>query len=88
MDKGAAKSALSGFLIGKNLTANQIVLLDQVVNYLAQRGWVSVGQLYESPFTDVHHNGVSGVFDELSTEALLMALNTVRQNALGQQRSS
>jgi hypothetical protein len=35
MDKGAAKSALSGFLIGKNLTANQSVFLDQVVNYLA-----------------------------------------------------
>jgi type I restriction enzyme, R subunit len=82
MDRGAAKSALSHFLDGKTLTANQIQFLDLVVNHLAQRGWINPVLLFESPFTDFHQEGVLGLFDESSTAALLVALNAVRQNAV------
>ena len=83
MDHGAAKTALSQFLNGNHLTANQIHFLDLVVNHLAQRGWINPALLFESPFTDFHQEGVLGLFDETSTAALLAALNAVRQNALG-----
>jgi type I restriction enzyme R subunit len=83
MDRGAAKSALSGFLNGKNLTVNQIEFLNMVVNHLAQSGWIRPALLFESPFTDIHQDGVIGVFDESSTVTLIGILNAVRQNAVG-----
>jgi type I restriction enzyme R subunit len=83
MERAAAKKALSGFLSGKALTVNQIEFLNIVVNHLAQSGWISPARLFESPFTDMHQDGVIGVFDETSTAALIGVLNAVRQNAMG-----
>ncbi len=49
LDREAAKRAFDGFLSGKNLTANQIQFINLVIDYLTQAGWMSAGQLYESP---------------------------------------
>jgi type I restriction enzyme R subunit len=81
LDREAAKSALSSFIQAKNLTANQIEFTNLIVNHLASRGWIDPTSLYGSPFTDLHPYGVSGLFNDQATAALLSALNAVRQNA-------
>jgi type I restriction enzyme, R subunit len=60
MDREAAKRAFDGFLFGKSLTANQIQFINLMVDYLTQSGWMSVAQLYESPFTDYSQKGLRG----------------------------
>ena len=81
LDREAAKSALSLFLSGKTLTANQIEFTNLVVNHLVAQGWINVVKLYSSPFTDIHPHGVEGLFDDETTESLLSALQAVRRNA-------
>jgi type I restriction enzyme R subunit len=79
LDREAAKRAFDGFLAGKMLTANQIQFVNKVVDYLTQSGWMSAGQLYESPFTDFSPRGVEGVFDSAQVTQLLSILNSIRQ---------
>ncbi len=83
LDREAAKRALSGFMQSEKMTANQIEFTNLIVNHLAMRGVIELARLYESPFTDVHPFGLEGLFPESATLALLAALNSVRQNAVG-----
>jgi len=53
-DREAAKQALSNFLSGKPLSANQIKFIDMIVNHLVENGFMDPGLLYESPFTDIN----------------------------------
>ena len=79
LDREAAKTALSGFMHGKNLTANQIEFTNLIINHLSSRGWIELARLYTSPFTDIHPHGVDGLFDETSTLALIAALQAIRR---------
>lgn len=81
LDRGAAKAALASFMNGKPLTANRIEFTNLLINHLAQRGWIDPGQLFSSPFTDLHPHGIDGLFDDTSTVTLLSALKAVRGNA-------
>lgn len=83
MDREAAKAALSEFMKGKSLTANQIEFVNLIINHLSSRGWIDLARLYASPFVDLHPHGIDGLFDESSTLALIAALQTVRRNAIG-----
>jgi len=81
LDREAAKRAFDGFLSGKTLTANQIQFINLVVDYLTQAGWMSAGQLYESPFTDFSPRGVEGVFSPDQVIQLLGIVDDVRKRA-------
>lgn len=82
LDREAAKAALSTFMQGKNLTANQIEFTNLIINHLSSRGWIELAKLYTSPFTDIHPHGIEGLFDEPTTLALISALQSVRRNAM------
>jgi type I restriction enzyme R subunit len=81
LDREAAKRAFDQFLAGRTFTANQIQFVNQVIDYLTQSGWMSPGQLYESPFTDFSPRGVEGVFDATQVSQLVAILDSVRRNA-------
>jgi type I restriction enzyme R subunit len=81
LDREAAKRAFDGFLAGKTLTANQIQFVNLVIDYLTQAGWMSPGQLYESPFTDFSPRGVDGVFEPGQVTQLLSVLENIRDTA-------
>jgi type I restriction enzyme R subunit len=81
LDRGAAKEAFAGFLVGKNLTANQIEFVNLIVDHLTQRGWMEPTLLYESPFTDLNSRGVEGLFASNEIVQLLTVLTSIRQNA-------
>ena len=82
LDREAAKRAFDGFLAGKTLTANQIQFVNLVIDYLTQSGWMSPGQLYESPFTEFSPRGVEGVFDARQVTQLISILDGIRQTAV------
>lgn len=81
MDRGAAKEALSGFLTGKTLTANQIEFVSLIVDRLTQLGVMDAALLYQSPFTDIAPRGPDGLFSISQIDQLLGVLEQVRKTA-------
>ena len=66
-----AKHAFGGYLSRKNLTANQIRFINQIIDYLTQNGVMEAGLLYEAPFTDFSAKGLDGVFDDESASGIV-----------------
>ncbi|MBE9078281.1 DEAD/DEAH box helicase family protein [Romeria aff. gracilis LEGE 07310] len=62
LDRQAAKQAFSTYLEASRFSANQIRFVETLIDYLTQNGTMDPGQLYDPPFTDLHSNGLSGVF--------------------------
>ncbi len=81
LDREAAKSALGEFMEGRILTANQIEFVDLIIDYLTERGTVDPRRLYESPFTDIDDQGVSGVFALEDVKVLVRVLESVSSRA-------
>lgn len=64
LDRNAAKLGFAQYLEGGNFSANQIRFVENVIDYLTQNGIMNPGLLYEPPFTDLHHQGLDGVFED------------------------
>jgi type I restriction enzyme R subunit len=82
MERGAAKEALAGFLVGKHFNGNQIEFVDMIVNHLTSHGVVEPARLYESPFTDVTPSGPDGLFTTAEVDELMALLDRVRATAV------
>lgn len=81
LDRGAAKDAMASFIAGKALSANQIELINLVVDHLTEHGIVEPSALYESPFTDLTPRGPDGLFSSAQLDELMHALEAVRVTA-------
>jgi type I restriction enzyme R subunit len=82
MDREAAKQALTGFMAGKTLSANQIEFVNLIVSHLTDHGVLVASRLYESPFTDITPQGPEGLFPSPAVDELMAALEDVRHAAL------
>ncbi len=56
------------------LTHLQVRFFNLLKNYLAQHGTITVEKLYETPFTDLSHEGIDGVFSPADVTTLVNAL--------------
>ncbi len=81
MDRATAKAAMDRFLFGKRPTASQTEFINQIVDHLADQGYIHPERLYESPFTDIHASGVEGVFPSAQVDELLSVLKSLRVSA-------
>jgi type I restriction enzyme R subunit len=82
LDRQAAKEALSAFLDGKALSANQIEFVNLIVDHLTEHGVMNAEALYESPFTDVAALGPDGLFSSAQVDELLSVIERVRRTAI------
>lgn len=82
LDREAAKEALNAFTSGSTLTANQIEFVNLVVDHLTENGVMTVGMLYESPFTDLAPQGPDGLFTNAQFDGLMAVLSQIRQHAV------
>ena len=62
LDRNTAKQAFAQYLEGSTFNANQIRFVETIIDYLTQNGVMDAGLLYEAPFTDLHYEGLDGVF--------------------------
>ena len=82
LDREAAKAALGGFLTGKSLAANQIEIVNLIVDHLTEQGVMEASLLYESPFTDLTPRGPDGLFISAQVDELMGVLDRVRTTAI------
>jgi type I restriction enzyme, R subunit len=81
LDREAASEAMSGFVAGSTLTANQIQFVELIVDHLTEHGTVEVERLYESPFTDLTPQGPDGLFSSSQIDELLRSMAAVHASA-------
>ena len=82
LDREAAKHAFADYLSRKNLTANQIRFINQVIDYLTQNGVMDAGLLYEPPFTDYASAGLDGLFVDTDASGIVSILDSIRDSAV------
>ncbi|OAD46015.1 restriction endonuclease [Polaribacter atrinae] len=63
VEQSTLNEAFSDFLQVGNLRADQMTFIKTIISYLSTNGTIDKTMLYESPFTDLNDQGLSGVFD-------------------------
>ena len=53
---------MGSFLRVGNLSADQMTFIKTIISFLSKNGTIDKSMLYESPFTDLNDQGISGVF--------------------------
>lgn len=81
LERDAAKAAFAGFLTGRNLNANQIDFVNLIIEHLTERGAMDPRRLYESPFTDFDHQGISGLFPNADVQQIVQVIKEVGNRA-------
>ena len=80
LEREAAKEAFSAFLDNKSLSADQITFINQIVEHLVKNGTMNPDRLFEQPFTDLHSEGLAGVFP-VDAEKILAVIEDVNKRA-------
>lgn len=81
LDMNAAKEAFSEFLDDGIYNAEQINFVNTVIDYLMDNGTLDIKYIFDSPFTDDHHEGAYGFFDEGKVVDLFKRIREVNANA-------
>lgn len=76
LDRNAAKLAFAQYLKGGNFSANQICFVEAIIDHLTQNGVMDPGLLYEPPFTDLHHKGLDGVFEDDDADQIVLLVDS------------
>jgi type I restriction enzyme R subunit len=81
LDRGAAKEAFGKFLDETRYSSRQIRFVEMIIDRLSQAGVIDPGQLYEPPFTGVHHEGLDGVFPDSDADAIVSTIEEINRQA-------
>lgn len=79
LDRNAAKAAFAKYLEGGNFDSNQIRFVENIIDYLTQNGVMNPGLLYEPPFTDIHHEGLDGVFNDDQADEIVALVRSFNE---------
>ena len=80
MERAAALKAFSSFINDQNLSANQIVFVNKVIDYIEQNGYVeNVAELTKPPF-DKPQSFIK-LFDPVKQKKFVHIINEVKENA-------
>ncbi len=82
LDRKAAKQAFSALTEGRKLTSAQSDFLDLAINHLTERGLIDPALFYESPYTDLNDQGISGVFPAADVQTIIGVVQDIRFKAV------
>ena len=77
----AAQQAFADFLQVGNLRADQMTFINNIITYLTKNGMIDKQKLFESPFTDVHDQGLFGIFDDADVGKIIRIIDEINGNA-------
>ena len=83
MEREAVAQAFSELIAGTSATPDQIEFIELIVEELTANGRMEARRLYESPFLDISPRGPEGLFPSAKVDAIVRALDEIRQRALG-----
>lgn len=81
LDINAAKKAFSDFIQKGNFSADQIKFIDSIINFLEKNGTIEPKMLFESPFNEMHDQGVMGVFNDTNARKVISIIKSINENA-------
>ena len=82
LDAEAARAAFAEFIERGKLSAAQMRFMDLVIGHLVRNGVVDASELNESPFTDLHDQGMFGIFPDDEVVRLIGVIQRVNGNAV------
>ncbi len=81
LDRNAALEAFGKFLDGSRYNSQQIRFVEMIIERLTKHGTIEPGQLYEPPFTAVHHEGLDGAFGDSDADGIVALIAEINQGA-------
>ena len=83
LDQGTLNETFADFLQVGNLRADQMTFIKTIISYLSKNGTIDKTMLYESPFTDLNDQGISGVFEsDADLIKIVRIIDQINQNAI------
>ena len=72
MDKDGIEAKFTEFVqaVHTHMNAKQQRFINLLKNHLIRYGNIEIAQLYDAPFTQVHHEGLDGVFSEQQADVI------------------
>lgn len=74
MDSAAVADKFASFAVEYSLSSQQIRFLDMLKNHIRDYGTIEMAQLFDKPFTQIHGEGVTGLFSDI---AQVMAIKQI-----------
>lgn len=81
LDRAAAQKAFEGFVANTQLSVTQLDFLDLVVDVVAKRGVIDIGDLYEGPFLDRAPGGPDDLFTGEEIDDLRIVFTHLQRTA-------
>ena len=81
LDQDAANKAFATFIQTGNLNADQMRFIDNIIRFLTKNGTIDPARLFESPFTNLHDQGLLGVFDDAQAGKIVRIIEGINGNA-------
>ncbi|MDG1712630.1 MAG: DEAD/DEAH box helicase family protein, partial [Woeseiaceae bacterium] len=82
VEQSALNEAFADFLQVGNLNADQMTFINTIISYLSKNGTIDKTMLYQSPFTDLNDQGLSGVFDDdADLSKVIKIIDEINENA-------
>ncbi len=80
LDRNAAQEAFADFILEGNLRADQMTFINTIIGYLTKNGIIAKEMLFEPPFTDVHDQGLLGVFEDAAATNVIRLIDRINAN--------
>lgn len=81
LDVAAANEAFSEFIGTGNLSADQITFINTIISFLSKNGTIEPDMLFESPFNEMHDQGITGLFDNAGAHKVISIIREINGNA-------
>jgi len=82
LDVKAAQEAFAGFINSGNLKADQLTFINNIIKHLTKNGVIDKRMLFEPPFTNLHDQGLLGVFNDSQANQVVELIDGINGNAL------
>ncbi len=82
LDMGAAQDAFASFIQTGSLRADQMTFINTIIDYLSKNGIIDKEMLFKPPFTNLHDQGLLGMFDDAVAMQVVKLIDKVNENAL------
>lgn len=82
LDVKAVQSAFADFINSGNLKADQLTFVNSIIKHLTKNGIIDKRKLFEPPFTNLHDQGLSGVFSDTQANQVCDLIDGINGNAV------